>query len=335
MRIDPRIDFAFKRLFGSEANKSILISLLRAVLKIDIADVQLLNPFNEKDLIDDKVSILDVKARLVDGTLINIEMQMVLKAPYPERALYYWARLYSDQLKQGDDYDQLAQTVAIHFINDVLFADVPEYHLEFDIRSRQHETLILTDRFSMHVLELPKMRSSVEEIATGLDQWCSFLNHAAEWEPDSLPVTITDVAIRRAMEELKVMFQTDHEREVYEGRMKQARDTLMAENRYRKMAEREAAAIAREQAAVAAALAAEKAGLAASEERYRQGQMEGRVKVLQESVLALLEVKFGSQAMRLSNRIGTMHDETKLREWIKTVKSVQSLEEFENVLDQG
>ncbi len=129
MPIDPRVDFAFKCLFGSEANKSILISLLRAILKLDIREVELLNPFNAMEAPDDKLSILDIKARLGDGTLINIEMQMVLAPKHAERGLYYWASVYTGQLKQGDDYTQLAPTVAIHIINGVMFNEVPDHHL--------------------------------------------------------------------------------------------------------------------------------------------------------------------------------------------------------------
>ena len=103
VRIDPKVDFAFKCLFGSEANKDILIGLLRSVLKLDIREVEILNPYNAKDAPDDKLSILDVKARLADGTLINVEMQMVVNADYPERGLYYWAALYSSQLKANHE----------------------------------------------------------------------------------------------------------------------------------------------------------------------------------------------------------------------------------------
>ena len=65
--IDPKVDYVFKKLFGSEANKPLLIALLNAILRAFLAepivDVEILNPFNDKDLLDDKLSILDIKAR--------------------------------------------------------------------------------------------------------------------------------------------------------------------------------------------------------------------------------------------------------------------------------
>ena len=79
--IDPRVDYAFKKLFGSEANKTLLICLLNAVLKLpqgrQIHSVEILNPFNDKDNSDDKLTILDIKARDQLGRQYNIEMQMV------------------------------------------------------------------------------------------------------------------------------------------------------------------------------------------------------------------------------------------------------------------
>ena len=205
--------------------------------------VEILNPYNAKDAPDDKLSILDVKARLADGTLINVEMQMVVNADYPERSLYYWAALYTSQLKSGEQYEQLARTVSIHIVNGQLFPGVAGYHQEFEIRAKEHPELRLTDRFSMHTIELAKVKLKVEEVASPLDQWCYFFKHADELEADSMPVTLNDGAVRRAMEALKIMFQTDRERELYLGREKIARDELSRNKSYEKI-DAEAKAIA-------------------------------------------------------------------------------------------
>ena len=91
--IDPKVDYAFKKLFGSEANKLLLLALLNAVLRAFIAapidDLDILNPFNDKDILDDKLSILDIKARDRNGHLYNIEMEMAAAKAYPKRILYY------------------------------------------------------------------------------------------------------------------------------------------------------------------------------------------------------------------------------------------------------
>ena len=76
--IDPRVDYAFKKVFGSEANVPLLSDLLHAVLKPErrIVDLQLLNPFNEKNWEEDKLSVLDIKARDELGQQYNVEMQL-------------------------------------------------------------------------------------------------------------------------------------------------------------------------------------------------------------------------------------------------------------------
>ena len=187
MRIDPKIDYAFKCLFGSEQRKHLLIALLKAVLQIEIADVAILNPYNDKESEDDKISILDVKAKLGDGTFINVEMQVTLSANYAERSLYYWSSLYVEQLGERSEYTALARTVAIHIIDDVLFPEVPAYHVEFAICSVNDPTVRLTDRFALHTIELPKMNLQAESLSSELDGWCYFLRHAEDMDLETLP----------------------------------------------------------------------------------------------------------------------------------------------------
>jgi len=123
--MDPKVDYVFKKLFASEENKPILLSALDAVLtpSLDqrLVAVDLLNPFNDKETWDDKVSVVDVKARDQRDRLYNVEMQMSASIAYPHRALYYWAVLYGQQLHEGMDYPTLKPMISISIVNDVLF----------------------------------------------------------------------------------------------------------------------------------------------------------------------------------------------------------------------
>src|SRR5689334_9834522 len=107
LNVDPKVDYAFKRLFGRDANRPLLIDVLNCVLAPPpghaIQDLELLNPFNPKDTPDDKLSILDIKARDQAGRHFNVEMQIVPFPDYDKRVLYYWARLYQGQLHEGQD----------------------------------------------------------------------------------------------------------------------------------------------------------------------------------------------------------------------------------------
>ena len=121
--IDAKVGYAFKRLFGSLGHEELLIDLLNAVLAATleepIASVEILNPFTDKTSIDDKLSILDVKARDGSGRLFNVEMQMRVNNSHAARALYYWAGVYREQLGEGEDYIDLRPTIAIHFVNQI------------------------------------------------------------------------------------------------------------------------------------------------------------------------------------------------------------------------
>ena len=189
--IDPTVDYAFKKLFGSEANTPVLMSLLEAVLNPPpdrrIVALEIINPFNDKDTPDDKLSIVDIKARDQLGRLYNVEMQMVGGHHFPERVLYYWSILYGQQLREGDTYADLCETISISFVNSILFPQVADYHLDFQLRSSRHPQLVFSDRQSMHLLELPKFAKTVEKLADPLDVWCYFLVHGADLDPDNLP----------------------------------------------------------------------------------------------------------------------------------------------------
>ena len=136
--VDPKIDYAFRKLFATEANSDLLIDLLHAVLNPPpdqrIVAVEILNPFNDKDTETDKETILDIKARDTLDRQYNVEMEMCPSWTFPSRALYYWAVLHAGQLAVGEGYELLRPTFSICFVNRPLFPALPDYHLEFRLR---------------------------------------------------------------------------------------------------------------------------------------------------------------------------------------------------------
>src|ERR1700737_5356634 len=107
LNIDPKVDYAFKHLFGRDATRPILIHVLDSVLNPapghHIRDIELLNPFNPKEALDDKLSILDIKARDETGRQFNIEMQMLAYPHYARRFLYYLAKFLHTNPHEGKD----------------------------------------------------------------------------------------------------------------------------------------------------------------------------------------------------------------------------------------
>src|SRR5947209_5013087 len=94
--IAPTVDYAFKHLYGRDATRPILMHILDSVLQPgpghQLRELELLNPFNPKEALDDKLSILDIKARDQSGRLFNIEMQLLAQRYYEKRILYYGCR---------------------------------------------------------------------------------------------------------------------------------------------------------------------------------------------------------------------------------------------------
>ena len=226
--LDPTVDYAFKKVFGSEENVSVLLDLLVAVLQPpphqQLVGLDIRNPFNDKDGVDDKLSVLDIKARDARGQQYNVEIQMVGTRIYPQRVLYYWAVLHSQQLRQGTDYGVLQATISISFVNSVLFPQVADHHLDFQLRNPRHPELIFCPQQSIHVVELPKFHKTAEELTDPLDVWCYFLVHGANLDTDNLPAALRTPPVRRAMEVLAMMTQSELERDRYEARLKFQRD---------------------------------------------------------------------------------------------------------------
>ena len=223
LNIDPKVDYAFKHVFGKNETRAILIDLLDSVLNSPpaqrIRDIELQNPFNPKETLDDKLSILDIKARDQSGRHFNVEMQMLAHRYYEKRILYYWAKLYQQQLHEGQDYLELRPTISISFLDRVLFPEVADYHLRFRLLEEKGH-FPCTEDMEFHMLELPKFTKSVEELAKGLDIWLYFLRHAAKMDVDAVPAALKQPLVLRALEELKMLTQDDVERERYEARRK-------------------------------------------------------------------------------------------------------------------
>ena len=151
--IDPKVDFAFKHLFGREANQELLIDILNQVLQPgpeeQITHVEILNPFNPKETAHDKLSILDVKVRDQKGRLFNIEMQLAADRYLENRLLYYSTRLYQQQLSEGHKYRLLKPVIAICIVNGVRFPKRTHYHSQFELLEKS-DHFRLTSDLSLH-----------------------------------------------------------------------------------------------------------------------------------------------------------------------------------------
>ena len=230
MSLNPRVDFAFKKLFGSEENKPSLLALINAILPEEeqVTEISLLNPFNDKAYSQDKLSILDIKAIDKRGRQYNIEMQVTDEVNYSQRALYYWSKLYADQLKAGDDYDILRKTISIHVLNFNCFLNEPDYHNVFHLLNAKSHRRDFED-MELHFIELEKFEKDFSELKTRLDHWISFLTTVDQYEREDMPLVLkNDPDVGPAIEALEHLYLTPDEREIYKARLKWLRDERSA-----------------------------------------------------------------------------------------------------------
>ncbi|WLE97127.1 MAG: Rpn family recombination-promoting nuclease/putative transposase [Candidatus Electrothrix communis] len=227
-RLNPRIDFVFKKLFGTEENKDVLIDFINAFVSEEdkVRDIVIKNPYNEKDFSDDKLSILDIKAQDLAGKWFNIEMQMIDQEYYAKRALYYWSRLYVSQLSSGVNYDKLEKTIGINILNfNCLDEDEAEYHNVYKlINVRSGNELIR--QMEIHFVELEKYDENISNV---MDRWVNFLKKAGEYTKADMPSQLKEIpTISKALEVLENMRLSEREREQFEARLQWLRDEKAA-----------------------------------------------------------------------------------------------------------
>ena len=225
--LDPKMDFVFKNIFGSEKHPNILISFLNATLKPKdlITEVEIKNTDLNKGYIEDKFSRLDVKATTSNDEIINIEIQLKNEYNMIKRSLYYWSKLYSEQLNEGEDYSLLKRTICINILN-FKYLKTRMFHSVYRMKEI-HTNEELSDIEEIHFIEIPKLEDGSDE-KDMLVAWIEFLKNPESEKVRSLEMSVDE--IREAKDELIKMSNDDTQRELYEMRAKTLRDKISALN---------------------------------------------------------------------------------------------------------
>ncbi|MBY9078927.1 PD-(D/E)XK nuclease family transposase [Paenibacillus sp. HN-1] len=222
--LDPRVDFVFKRIFGSENNKDVLLAFLNRIFteagEPPLTEIILMNPYTDKDDPLDKQSIFDVYAKTSEGKLIDIEMQLFNKYDIEKRTLFYWSKRYASQLSEGDKYPELKKCVTINILN-YAFLKNKQYHNVFHLRE-DRTGISLIDDIEVHFLELPKLDERSVSSEGGLINWLLFLKGAdtSHWEV----LKMNEPGLEKAMDTLQYLSQDSDARRLYEARQKYLHD---------------------------------------------------------------------------------------------------------------
>lgn len=190
--LDVKTDFAFKKVFGSEQSKDILLDFLNAILDFEdaeVIDLTIVDPYQIPLLKGMKDSYVDVKAVLSNGTKVIIEMQVLNVEGFEKRVLYNAAKLYSTQLKKATHYDSLEPIIALTLTDFTMFPDIESVISYWNVREKT--TLVqYSDDLELIFVELPKFTKSDQELVTITDKWIYFIKHAGEL--DIIPTAFTE-----------------------------------------------------------------------------------------------------------------------------------------------
>jgi len=240
-RIDPKIDCVFKALLGSEENRNLLIHFLNAILASElsapIATVDILNPYNDKEFLDDKLSIVDVKAKDDKDQVYQVEIQLASYDYLPARILYNWTDIYSQQLKSGDEYLKLKSTYAIWLLGENLIQDDKNYAHAYQMRNTKGQTFI--NHGGIWLLELKKFVA--KRIKNDQQRWLQFFKKGDQFnDENALPDWMNTPEMRQAMNTLRRFSEKERDYHTYQARENYLRQqrTIQVEMDFKLEAER-------------------------------------------------------------------------------------------------
>jgi len=221
--LDPKNDVAFKKIFGSEKNKDILLDFLNDVLvktkKEKIIDITFLNTVQQPEIAVQKQSIIDVLCVDNVGARYIVEMQVAKTSGFEKRAQYYASKAYYSQMKSGEAYDNLKEVIFLAIVDFVMFPNKKSYksdHIIFDTENGHHD---LKD-FYFTFIELPKFKKErVEDLTSDEEKWCYFFKHSHENENIS-KLLEQDATINKAYHQLQSYNWNEDELALYEKAQK-------------------------------------------------------------------------------------------------------------------
>jgi len=250
-QIDPKIDCVFKAILGAENNRNLLVHFLNAIIGQDLSapinTVDILNPYNEKEFLEDKLSIVDVKAKDTAGTIYQVEIQLVSYANLPERILYNWADIYSQQLQSGDHFHVLRPTYSIWLLADNLIANDTDYIHAYKIKDDKGRTL--NNHCGIWLLELEKFNA--QQIETEQQRWLQFFKEGERLNDEAgLPDWMTTEEMRQAMSTLRQFSDKERDYHAYQARQNFLREQLTIQHELDEERQAKLEALADKQAAL-------------------------------------------------------------------------------------
>ena len=225
--IDPKVDCVFKALLGKEENSNLLVHFLNAVLGDELSEpivsVVIINPYNDKEFLDDKLTIVDVKANDQSGRIFQIEVQLAYYTDLPARMLYTWGDIYCKQLKSGNDFSNLKPTYSIWLMGKNAIKDDDKYVHAYKLRDDTGK--LLTDHGGIWLLELEKF--SAVHVENEQERWLQFFKKGDSLNDEQeLPDWMNTQEMRQAMSTLRQFSEKDKNYFAYQARQNYIRQQM-------------------------------------------------------------------------------------------------------------
>jgi predicted transposase/invertase (TIGR01784 family) len=226
--IDVTTDFAFKKVFGSQQSKEILISFLNALLSFDkhpIVDLTIVDPYQTPLVAALKNTYVDIKAYLDNGTQVIIEMQVLNQSGFDKRILSNVAKAYSTQLEKGDQYIELNPTIGLTFTDFVMFPqqELASQHITDFIFLERKQLIPYPEEMRLVFVELPKFDKNIRQLKGMADKWIYFVKNVGHLK--SIPKTLAnDISIKQALNIANAASLTAEELELQEKKLRWVSD---------------------------------------------------------------------------------------------------------------
>ena len=222
MKFTARNDYAFKKLFGTEENKDIMIEFISLVTDLsqdDFDDVRIDNNEQLPRFYNDKTGRLDIKIRLNDGRKIDVEMQNTYFDYYPKRSIFYCSKMIHEHFFSGLQYADLKKCIAINVLNSS-FKLSPKVHSVYQIRESEEQTL-LDELLEIHFLDLTKLP---KENLTSIEKWLMFIKTDSKEKRRMLAQG--NAVMTKANNVMDIFYLDEQERRRYEAAWEYESDRL-------------------------------------------------------------------------------------------------------------
>ena len=227
-KLKPTNDYVFKKIFGSIGSEDITREFIKCATGMNFECINLdTTPILEKDLIDKKTGILDVKVVADKLNNIDIEMQVVKSEHIAERILFYWSKMYNKTIRQGLGYERAQKAICI-LIADFKVSNltqIDKFYTRWKIMEENYTKQNFTDKLYIVIIELEKLKgiNDIKEIDNEeLLNWCKFIKNPEEMEGEEMK----NEYIKKAKEKLDEINQSEEERRLAEIRERTIRDEM-------------------------------------------------------------------------------------------------------------